>query len=126
MRAPACSTRGASAFELMHTMTRSGRRTGFSGPCHAMEKISLEQIAGGYLQKAEDKNSNCGQNADVERRVRFCSARRRACGRGPAATTMMTRAPEFNTRLWVDLSAACASDFEVLMMWTVTGSMPPA
>jgi hypothetical protein len=90
-----------------------------------MEKISLEQIAGGYVQKAEDKNSNCGQNAEVERRVRFCSARRRASSRGPAATTMMTRAPEFNIRPWVDLSAACASDFEVLMMWTVTGSMPP-
>jgi hypothetical protein len=91
-----------------------------------MQKISLEPIAGGYIQKAEDKNSDGGQNANVERRARFCSATRRASGRGPAATTMMTRAPESKTRLWVDLSAACASDFEVLMMWTVTGSMPPA
>jgi hypothetical protein len=83
--------------------------------------------AGDYVHKTEDKKPKRGQNLnDVERETRSCSATRRAWSPGPAATTMMTRASEFKANPCVDLSAACASDFVVLMMWTVTDSMSPA
>jgi hypothetical protein len=92
-----------------------------------MNNFSLKPIASDYVRKAEDKKSNRGQSDnDVERAFRSCSPTRRARNPGPAATTMMTRASEFNARRCVNLSAACASDFVVLMMWTVTGSMSPA
>jgi hypothetical protein len=92
-----------------------------------MNKISLKPIARDYVHEAKDWKLNRGQKVNgVERVLRPCAATFRAVSRGPAATTMMTRALEFSARLCVDLRAACASDFVVLMRWTVIVSMPPA
>jgi hypothetical protein len=93
-----------------------------------MNRISLKPIARDYVHEAKDWKLNRGQKVNgVERVLRPCAATFRAVSRGPAAaTTMMTRALEVSARPCVDLSAACASDFVVLMMWTVIGSMPPA